>query len=760
MAHEHNVTDTGVHFEIDATTRQITIDSGTDTIMQFDHNSERLTFELPRYIDGHDMTQCNVVQVHYINVDSSTRESNADVYEVTDLKASTEDENTLVLSWLISGNATKYAGTLNFVIKFKCVTDGAVDYAWGTAIYKGLTVSNGMDNGDAVAEEYSDILASWEARISALEEGGAGGTPNAVQFVPQELTEDQKAQARENIDAASHETVVEALGEYAESWEHTDAELVSGWQWNVNTKDKYSNYYSQYYLVPCVEGDEFLVSTAESGNAPCAMFYSGEPSPDTFIYFYGEKGLGENVNYYVNELVVAPVGSKYAAFNNFTNCDAHDFSVQKKEKTLVGGTLTKMVLDAIGTQVDEWVGTDSPIDIGLEYNVNVKGPYEWSNSKSCLVPCKDGDEFLVSSTTDGNAPCAVFFSGDPSSATYMSYYGTRGTKTTYTQERVAVPSGCKYVGFNALRYEGIFVVLEKTKVWEGGTLSTKANAAAKKCIEVTYAGSELTMRGQDVGLVFGITSVNNTFAIKKILKKSGGTTIGTDMVSPYIIEVNDGVEGVSSFHTGGHHGTDNGSGNPTARCTSYAVYVDGEAVESVDKKLCNYVMIDVVNYVQAGNTFVDGSGREAIKEIIHYKFDGSKLYITTEIEALEDLRINYYHFIQSTAYNASAKYIGDGTKLVVHGFSEGGGTDMWVDYAILTDSNGETLKMHVEKTGLAMLEPSGAQYTNGGRFYWSTGKCGWNIVNAWGEHGFAMSAGEKTMCTGYFDFAPSVVITE
>ena len=47
-----------------------------------------------------------------------------------------------------------------------------------------------------------------EGRISELEKnGGGGGTPNAVQFVPQELSAEQQEQARGNIGAASADDV-------------------------------------------------------------------------------------------------------------------------------------------------------------------------------------------------------------------------------------------------------------------------------------------------------------------------------------------------------------------------------------------------------------------------------------------------------------------------------------------------------------------------------------------------------------------------
>lgn len=204
MGHKHPVFDTDAHFVIDPKTRAIKNESGKTTIIQHDHNSERFSFEVPKAIDSHDMTLCNVVQVHYINIDSSTKAHNIGIYEVNDMQVSPDDENTVVLTWLISNNATQYAGALNFIIKFKCIADdGSVDYVWNSGIFKDITISNGMDNGENVAEDYSDILEQWRQELF----NGTGGTPDAVQFVPQELTEEQKAQARENIGAMSADAV-------------------------------------------------------------------------------------------------------------------------------------------------------------------------------------------------------------------------------------------------------------------------------------------------------------------------------------------------------------------------------------------------------------------------------------------------------------------------------------------------------------------------------------------------------------------------
>lgn len=177
MAHIHEVIDMDKHFVIDPVTRIITnATPEKKMIMQYDHNSERYTFELPHYIDGHDMSLCNVVQVHYIDISPDKRTQKTGVYEVDDLQLASSDEGTddiVLCSWLVSQNATQIYGSLNFLVRYSCTTDGTVDYAWNTAIFSGITVSNGIYNGPAVAEEYADILEQWRQELFS---GGGGGS--------------------------------------------------------------------------------------------------------------------------------------------------------------------------------------------------------------------------------------------------------------------------------------------------------------------------------------------------------------------------------------------------------------------------------------------------------------------------------------------------------------------------------------------------------------------------------------------------------
>lgn len=179
MAHLHSVYDGDTHFKIIPVSRKIENTTGKVILMQNDHNSERFTFEIPRYIEGHDMSICNKVEVHYNNTDTKTKDVNKDVYEATDLQVSPDSEDVVICSWLISGNATKYAGSLYFVLRFACLTDSTIDYQWFTDIYKDITISKSIFNTETVAIDNSDILEQWKAELEALY-GGGGVTESVV----------------------------------------------------------------------------------------------------------------------------------------------------------------------------------------------------------------------------------------------------------------------------------------------------------------------------------------------------------------------------------------------------------------------------------------------------------------------------------------------------------------------------------------------------------------------------------------------------
>lgn len=167
MSHIHRIYDTDLHFIIDPITRKITSESGKVTLMQNDHLSERFTFEIPRYIEGHDMGLTDKVEIHYINASSANRQTvNKDIYTVDDLQISPDSDDIVICSWLISKNATIYEGTLHFVLRFVCYSDDEIEYQWFTDIYKGIGIAPAIYNTDVIDQKYDiDVVENWKRDV-------------------------------------------------------------------------------------------------------------------------------------------------------------------------------------------------------------------------------------------------------------------------------------------------------------------------------------------------------------------------------------------------------------------------------------------------------------------------------------------------------------------------------------------------------------------------------------------------------------------
>lgn len=188
MNHSHVLYDSDPHFIVDPISRRITNDSDTNVkLIQNDHNSERFTFDISsRYKEGHDLSLCNLVEVHFLNIESNTKRTKAGVYTIDDLQVNADDENKLVCSWVVSSNATQFVGQLNFVLRFSCVLeDGTIEYAWNTEIYSGVPVSSGIYNSSTIVEDYSDVLRAWEKELKSnqvvsLEQTVVGNTDGGV----------------------------------------------------------------------------------------------------------------------------------------------------------------------------------------------------------------------------------------------------------------------------------------------------------------------------------------------------------------------------------------------------------------------------------------------------------------------------------------------------------------------------------------------------------------------------------------------------
>ncbi len=169
MAHIHSIYDTDLHFIIDPITRKVTSESGKVTLMQNDHLSERFTFELPRYIEGHDMSLTDKVEIHYINQSGSSKTTaNRDIYEADDLQISPDSDDVVICSWLLSQNATMHAGNLQFVVRFACYDEDEITYQWYTDQHTTIKILPVIYNDEYMETHYGiDALENWKRDVIA-----------------------------------------------------------------------------------------------------------------------------------------------------------------------------------------------------------------------------------------------------------------------------------------------------------------------------------------------------------------------------------------------------------------------------------------------------------------------------------------------------------------------------------------------------------------------------------------------------------------
>lgn len=180
MNHNHNVRNDDNRFIIDGESREITNLSGHKPVLQqFDHNSEVYEFELPRYIEGHDMSLTDLVCLHYDNTSSgtsrSTRIVNGGMDKIEDLAIDPENEDRIAFTWTVPRSATQQAGTLVFQFQFVCYGEdyaetGEPAYEWYSGIYSFAEIKKSLNKSQSVVIQSPDIIIKMNQQIDALEE--------------------------------------------------------------------------------------------------------------------------------------------------------------------------------------------------------------------------------------------------------------------------------------------------------------------------------------------------------------------------------------------------------------------------------------------------------------------------------------------------------------------------------------------------------------------------------------------------------------
>lgn len=131
--------------------------------VQFDHNIETVTFDCPRYWDGLDMSAMSV----YINYRRSDKVIGC--FKAVNVAVDESDTSVMHFDWTISKNVTMAKGPLSFLVCIKKADeDGNEENHWNSELNQEMYISEGLESGEPIAEEYPDIIGQLEVKNQAM----------------------------------------------------------------------------------------------------------------------------------------------------------------------------------------------------------------------------------------------------------------------------------------------------------------------------------------------------------------------------------------------------------------------------------------------------------------------------------------------------------------------------------------------------------------------------------------------------------------
>lgn len=137
---------------VDLESRQILIPSSVKNIgVESDDKVRILHFRLPRYYCTTDLSEF-AIRINYENA-----KGGGDLYDV---KNPTVENDLIKFDWIVGRYAVTYKGNVVFNVCLRDATDGVVNREFNTTIAT-LPVLQGLETGEAIIEQNSDILEQW-----------------------------------------------------------------------------------------------------------------------------------------------------------------------------------------------------------------------------------------------------------------------------------------------------------------------------------------------------------------------------------------------------------------------------------------------------------------------------------------------------------------------------------------------------------------------------------------------------------------------
>lgn len=285
----------------------------------------------------------------------------------------------------------------------------------------------------------------------------------------------------------------------------------------------------------------------------------------------------------------------------------------------------------------------------------------WPNTgyKCAIIQATPTDKIYVTAKSNTNIPIAVFYSGTPSSTTYIGYYGNASSEQVYEDVLLEIPSGTTHIVLNNRITSPIVTLGAKKTVIEISDLIRNGKIYAQRLSDGILLKTKYTSTSDIVFKIrkCGGNSLVDFDEIQEI--NANGETIftftnQTDWFGPYKVRAESNADGdlpsnwYSHFVGGNHQYSNSGSGStPTARCVIDGVYFDNNSASVGDEQYCDRVDFCWTNYIQGQNTKkADGTGREILKETYCLTFDGFAFEVEHSFEPLEDVLISTYYGLQ------------------------------------------------------------------------------------------------------------------
>lgn len=135
--------------------------------VQYDHNVETVTFDCPRWWDGHDLSEMQIF-INFQRPGGYREPCPAENVEIDD-----SDSELLHFTWTLSKNATFESGKLRFLVCAKNINENGVEQNhWNSQLCNDLEVMQGMECSDQISEDYPDVLTAVLGKLEKLEEEG------------------------------------------------------------------------------------------------------------------------------------------------------------------------------------------------------------------------------------------------------------------------------------------------------------------------------------------------------------------------------------------------------------------------------------------------------------------------------------------------------------------------------------------------------------------------------------------------------------